>query len=132
MESRSRGVLDTRWSLSSGSPRARPGGGYDGRSAHASEHAIADREGVMEVGAPCFALVRRSHSIGQMPRPELIGGTWACREPQLELVLRLTRQSQNHEALGGPIIQYDRPFEDAAANVTRGQRDLQLGELLIS
>ena len=29
MESRGRGVLDTRWSLSSGSPTARPGGGYD-------------------------------------------------------------------------------------------------------
>ena len=28
-ESRSRSVLDTRWSLSSGSPKARPGGGYD-------------------------------------------------------------------------------------------------------
>jgi hypothetical protein len=29
MESRGRGVLDTRWNLSSGSPKARPGGGYD-------------------------------------------------------------------------------------------------------
>jgi hypothetical protein len=30
IEPKSRGVLDTRWSLSSGSPQARPGGGYDG------------------------------------------------------------------------------------------------------
>jgi len=30
IEPRGRGVLDTRWSLSSGSPKARPGGGYDG------------------------------------------------------------------------------------------------------
>jgi hypothetical protein len=29
-KSNGRGVLDTRWSLSSGSPKARPGGGYDG------------------------------------------------------------------------------------------------------
>src|SRR5713226_6354639 len=86
----------------------------------------------MELGARGFALVRGSHSISQMPRPELIGVTWACREPQLELVLGLTWQSQDHKALGGPIIQYDRPFEDAAAVVTRGQRALQLGELLVS
>jgi hypothetical protein len=29
LESRSRSVLDARWSLSSGSPKARPGGGHD-------------------------------------------------------------------------------------------------------
>ena len=44
----------------------------------------------------------------------------------------LARQIQDHEALGGPIIQCHRPFDDAAAVVARGQCALQLGELLIS
>src|SRR6476469_1873015 len=126
MESRSRGVLDA--------PRSRGMTKFVGGASVCcrSDHAIADREGVMQLGARDFALVRGSHSIDQMPRPKLIAVAWVCREPQLELVLGLTRQRQDHEPLGGPIIQYDRPLEDAAAIVTGGQRALQLGKFLIS
>src|SRR5258708_35494121 len=125
MESRSRGVLDA--------PRSRGMTRFVGGASvnRRSEHAIADREGVMQLGARGF-LVRGSHSIGQMPRPELIAGAWVCREPQLELGLGLARQRPGHESLCGPVIQYDRSLEDAAAIVTRGQRALQLGEFLIS
>jgi hypothetical protein len=43
---RSRGVLDTRRSLSSGSPKARPGGGYDsGFWAHAFTPSLRDANG---------------------------------------------------------------------------------------
>ena len=61
-----------------------------------SEHAIADREGVMQLGAR-LRPVRGGDAIGQMPRPELIGVAWACRQPQLELALGLARQIQDHE-----------------------------------
>ena len=106
MESRSRGVLDTRLR------------GFDERSCfHASKHAIADREGVVLLAAGFLAPAGGGHLIGEVPRAELIGPAWVCRQPQLEAALRLTRQIQDHDAVGGPVGQGDRPSEHKVAVV---------------
>ena len=85
----------------------------------------------MGLGARHSAHISSGDPIGQVPRSELIGVAWTCREPQLELALRLTRQIQNHDAVRGPIIQHDRSPQHAAAVVVRYQRALHPGERLV-
>ena len=87
IETRRHGVLDTPLSRS--------------MTGTCLKHAIADREGIVEFGTGRFTHLRKGDPIGQMPWSELIGVTWACREPQLELALDLARQIQDHNAVRG-------------------------------
>ena len=57
----------------------------------------------------------RGDAIDQMPRPELIGMTGVGRQPQLEQALRLVRQIEHHDAVGGPVIQRHRTPHHGAA-----------------
>ncbi len=52
-------------------PALDPGGLTPPRAMEPSEHAIADREGVVLLAARFLARDRRRHAVGQMPRPEL-------------------------------------------------------------
>src|SRR3982074_3741496 len=81
------------------------------------KHAIADREGIVEFGTGRFTHLRKGDPIGQMPWSELIGVTWACREPQLELALDLARQIQDHNAVRGR-----RPYLATRLRNSRGVR----------
>src|SRR5437879_3114751 len=126
-ESRRRRVLDTRWSLSSGQPKAGPVGGHDDRL-YASEHAIADREDVILLAAGFFAAVRGGDAIGQMPRSELIRMARAGGEAQLEPALGLARQIQDHDAVGGAKFEQNRTPDDAVTVVIGPQRTLHLGQ----
>jgi len=96
-----------------------------------SEHAIADREDVILLGAGFFAAVRRGDAIGQMPGSELIRMARACGEPQLEPALGLARQIQDHDAVGGAKFERHRPSDDAVTVVIRPQRTLHLGQRLV-
>jgi hypothetical protein len=55
--------------------------GYDDNICSCSEHPVADRKGVVQRVGRQFGRVRRADEIGEVPRAELIGAAWVCRQP---------------------------------------------------
>src|ERR1700730_513158 len=86
-----------------------------------SEHAIAEREGVVALRRVGVAF-RWHDAVGEMPRAELKGMRGACRQAQLELALSLAGQVEHHDAFGGAVIECHRYLQDAAAVGCRGER----------
>ena len=77
--------------------------------ADASKHAIADREGVMGLGAHHAARIRGGEPVGQMPRSEPIGVTsqalpkfesYRCSRNSLNFLTKVSNAYEQFHGIG--------------------------------